>query len=120
MLRKMYEGPASLAVEALIPEKRYLSREEAATWLGLSVDTFAGLKIAYCDFGPRCHRWDVLDIIAFAVKTKQRDSARTSKIKRRRQECDSINVMAHQPSGLIGETKTAKDTAKALGLRIKS
>lgn len=109
-----------MALKAQIPEKRYLSREEASTWLGLSVDTFAGLKIPYCDFGPRCRRWDVLDIVAFAEQTKQRDSARTSEIKRRRQKCDSINVRTHQFGGPIEETKTAKDTAKALGLRLKS
>ena len=102
-----------------LPEKRYLSREESAAWLGSSVDTFAALKIAYCDFGPRCRRWDVLDIIAFANQTKTRDSARTSDTQRRRKICDFTNEMVLRSGGSIGETKMAKDTAEALGLTKK-
>jgi len=31
--------------ETRIPPRRYLSREEAATWLGVSTDTFIGFGI---------------------------------------------------------------------------
>lgn len=54
----------------ILPPRRFLSREEAAAWLGLSVDTFSGLGVPYCDFGPRSHRWDIMDIIQYANDNK--------------------------------------------------
>ncbi len=103
-----------------IPPRRYLSREEAATWLGVSVDTFSQMDIPYCDFGPRLRRWDIVDIEAYANDNKSRDSARTSEIERRRQICKSTNVTAHRNGGRHGTTRRVEDTAKALGLTIKS
>ena len=66
-----------------LPPRRYLTRREAAQWLGLSVDTFDGLGIPFVDFGPRNHRWDTVDINAWAEQNKVGDSARASKAKRR-------------------------------------
>tara|TARA_R110000782_G_scaffold211342_1_gene299268 strand:- start:956 stop:1312 length:357 start_codon:yes stop_codon:yes gene_type:complete len=102
-----------------IPPRRYLAREEAAAWLGISADTFSGLDIRYVDLGPRCRRWDIVDIVAFADDNKRCDSARTSN-ERKRQSCVSSNAKAHRPGGQLGTTNTANATARALGLKIKT
>lgn len=115
----MDSGYATLKIETALPPRRYLSRDEAAAWLGVGVDAFNTFDIPYCDFGPRLKRWDVLDIVAYAEDTKSRDSARTSE-PRRRQLCDSTNVKARPNGGSIGETRTVKDTARALGLTINT
>jgi len=57
-------------LNATIPPRRYLSREETAAWLGVSVDSFSGFSIPFCDFGPRLRRWDIVDIEAFANDTR--------------------------------------------------
>ncbi|MBO6518987.1 MAG: hypothetical protein JJ900_13205 [Rhodospirillales bacterium] len=107
-------GQAGLKIETTIPARRYLNREEAAAWLGMSVDTFNTLDIPYCDFGPRTKRWDVLDIVTYANDTKQCDSARTSDM-RRRQRCDSTSATTRPNGGRHG-TKTESDIAEVLGL----
>jgi len=101
-----------------IPPRRYLSREEAAAWLGVSVDSFSGFSIPYCDFGPRLRRWDIVDIEAYANDTKRSDSARTSESKRRRQICDSTNVTVHRNGGQLGTIRTESAIAEVLGLPI--
>jgi len=107
-------------LETNIPPRRYLSREEAAAWLGVSVDTFSGFSIPYCDFGPRLKRWDIVDIEAYANDTKSCDSARTSAKQKGRQTCVFTDAPTHQNGGLIGQTRKVNATAKALGLTIKS
>lgn len=103
-----------------IPPRRYLNRDEAAAWLGVSVDTFSIMDIPYCDFGPRLKRWDIVDIEDYANDNKSCDSARTSKTKRRRQTCDSTNVKVHRNGGQLGTTRKVEDSAKALGLTIRT
>lgn len=103
-----------LKIETTIPARRYLNREEAAAWLGMSVDTFNGLDIPYCDFGPRTKRWDVVDIVQYANDTKSCDSARTSDM-RRRQRCDSTNARTRPTGGRHG-TRTESDIAEVLEL----
>ena len=56
-----------MTIAIAIPEKRFLSREEAAEWLGVCVDTFTGFGIDYVDLGPRNRRWDIFDIINFVL-----------------------------------------------------
>jgi len=106
-----------MTTKPCMPERRYLSREEAAKWLGLSVDTFSGLGIPYCDFGPRCRRWDVFDIVRYADENKRRDSARTSQPfdMRYGQQCDSTNEAARLNGGPHGTTRTESDIAEVLG-----
>ena len=106
-------------LNATIPPRRYLSREEAAAWLGVSVDSFTGFSIPYCDFGPRLRRWDIVDIEAFANDTKRSDSARTSETKRRR-PCNSTNATTRNNIGLVGMTRTESEFAEVLGLQIES
>ena len=108
------------AIRVEIPPKRYLSRQEAAMWLGLSVDTFDTLGIPYVDFGPRCKRWDIVDIETYAVDNKSHNSARASASQKGRQICVSTNATAHQNGGPDGQTRTVATTAKALGLKIKN
>ena len=105
---------------ANIPPRRYLNREEAAAWLGVSIDTFSLMDIPYCDFGPRLKRWDIVDIEVYANDNKSCDSARTSETKRRRPICDSTNVKAHRNGGPHGATRTESAIAEVLELTIKS
>jgi len=103
-----------------LPPRRYLTREEAAGWLGVCVDTFLSFTIPFVDFGPRCKRWDVVDIEAYAEQNKAHNSARTSASQKGRQTCVFSNARAQQNGGPIGQTRKVKDTAAALGLTIKS
>ena len=108
-----------LTIETTIPERLYLTREEAAAWLSVAVDTFSALGIPYCDLGPRMRRWNIIDIIAFMDDTRQCDSAQTSDM-RRRQQCVSSNATAQPTGGHHGTTRKVEDTAKALGLTIRN
>ncbi len=108
-----------MSIASAIPEKRFLSREEAAEWLGVCVDTFTGFGIPYVDLGPRNKRWDVIDIITYAEDNKRCDSARTSD-KRRRQPCNYTSVTTLPNGGSVGTTRTESDIAGVLGLRIES
>jgi hypothetical protein len=105
-------------LNASIPPRRYLSREEAAAWLGVSIDTFSGFSIPYCDFGPRLRRWDIVDIEAYANDNKSRDSVRTSQPsdKRSGRQCSSTNVKARRNGGPHGTTRTESEIAEVLGL----
>lgn len=103
-----------------IPQRRYLTAKEAARWLALSVDTFTGLGIRYVDFGPRCRRWDIVDIEAYATQNKSRDSARTSETKRKGQSCDSTNAKARRTGGSHGTTGTESAIAEVLELTTRS
>ena len=107
-------------MDATIPTRRYLNREEAAEWVGVSVDTFMTFNIPFVDYGPRCKRWDIVDIVHHAEDNKSCDSARTSDQKRRRQPCDFTNAKARRNGGQPGTTRKVEDTARALGLTIRS
>jgi len=109
-----------MGVNVQLPVKRYLTREEAAVWLGVCVDTFLGLNIPFVDLGPRCKRWDIIDIEDFAEQNKAHNSARTSASQKGRQICVSSNANTPPNGGLIGQTRKVAATAKALGLTIKS
>ncbi len=115
-------GRDAQGVTAPLPTRRYLARDEASAWLGLSIDSFNRLDIPYVDLGPRCKRWDVVDIVAYAEQNKSCDSARTSEPtnQRRRQTCVSINATAPPNGGPHGTTTTVNASVKALGLKIKS
>jgi len=99
-----------------IPTRRYLNREEAAAWIGVSVDTFMTFGIPYSDLGPRCKRWDIVDIEDYLNDNKSSDSARTSQTKRRRQSCDSTNAKTHNVGGFRGATGMESDFAEVLEL----
>lgn len=109
-----------MSVMPKLPDRKYFSRDEAAAWLGVSVDTFNGFDIPYCDFGPRSKRWDIIDIIAFAEHNKTCDSARTSAAQKGRQLCASTNAQTHKVGGLHGTTRTESDIAEVLELPIES
>ena len=110
-----------MKVTAPLPERRYLSREEAARWLGLSIESFDRLAIAYCDFGPRCRRFDVFDIIAFANENKRRDGARTSETNDERNgPGNSTEDPARPTGGPRGTARTEGALAEVLELEIAS
>ena len=112
--------PTEATLKANIPPRRYLNREEAAAWIGVSVDTFMAFGIPYSDLGPRCKRWDIVDIEDYLNDNKSCDSARTSDMKRRRQTCISTNAKAHPSGGQLGTTRKVADSARALGLMIRT
>jgi len=103
-------------LKANIPLRRYHNREEAAAWIGVSVDTFMTFGIPYNDLGPRCKRWDIVDIEDYLNDNKSCDSARTSQASRRRQKCNSTNEKTLPNGGLRGGTRTESDFAEVLGL----
>ena len=107
-------------IKANIPPRRFLNREEAARWLGVSVDTYMNFNIPFVDLGPRCKRWDVVDIVQYANDNKSCDSARTSDQKRRRQSCESTNAKIHQVGGSLGTTRMESDFAEVLELPTES
>ena len=107
--------------EAHLPPRRYLSREEAAAWLRVSVEIFIGFGIPYCDFGPRSRRWDLVDIIAFADDKKRCDSARTPATdKRSGRQCVSTSEKAHRTGGPHGTTRTENAIGEVLEFPIES
>ena len=63
--------------QANIPPWRYPNRDEATTWVGVSIDTFMTFGVLFSDLGPRCKRWDIVDIEDYLNDTKSCDSART-------------------------------------------
>ena len=99
-----------------LPPRRYLSRREAASWYGVSVDTFDGLGIPYVDLGPRNHRFDVFDLVAFAEQNKSCDSAQASASQKGRQTCVSTNAKVHKIGGPTGTTRMESDFAEVLEL----
>ena len=105
---------------AILPPKRYLTRDEAAMWLGVSVDTFKALEIPHVNLGPRSHRWDIVDIETFAEQNKSCDSARTSASQKGRQICVSTNATIRPIGGRHGTARMAEGDVRALGLKIKT
>lgn len=69
-------GVINVLGQTTLPPRRYLSREEAAIWIGVSVDTFMALGIPYCDFGTlkailnKAHREDRLATVPRFPKVK--------------------------------------------------
>jgi hypothetical protein len=112
---------ASVSALSTLP-RRFLSRDEAARWLGMSVDTFMSFRIPACDLGPRCSRWDIIDIEACVLDTTRRGSARTSapKMRRRRQICVFANEAARRTGGSHGTARTESEIAEVPELKIES
>jgi len=122
MHSEMQATSAGLTTVAQLPPRRYFTRKEAAAWLSVSVDTFMSFDIVFCDLGPRCRRWDRLDIEAFVSKNKVGDSARTAAREQRKgqTQCNFTNEMAHRIGGSLGTTRTESDIAELLELPIES
>jgi hypothetical protein len=100
-----------------LPEKRFLSRAEAAGYLGVCVDTFVTFMIPAIVVGPRIARWDVEDIIEFMHNQKD-DSARTSVSHTQEdgRKCVSIRDKARRIGGSHGTTRTESVIAEVLEL----
>jgi hypothetical protein len=123
MHSEMQTTSAGLTTVAQLPTRRYFTRKEAAAWLSVSVDTFMSFDIPFYDLGPRCKRWDRLDIEAFVSKNKVGDSARTTAMERQRKgqsKCRSTNGTAHRTGGQLGMTRMESDIAEVLELPTKS
>jgi hypothetical protein len=76
---------SNLTHQANIPPRRYLNRDEAATWIGVSVDTFMSFENPFNDLGPRCKRWDIVDIEDYLNDNKSCDSTQTPNTSRKKQ-----------------------------------
>ncbi len=108
--------------ECPLPTRRFLRLEEAAAFLGVSVDTFKGIGIPHCKLTRRISVWDVEDIISFVHNGRCDDSARTSatEMQRRRQSCVSANARAHRLGGSHGTAGAVGAIAEVLELTTKS
>ena len=106
---------------SLLPERRYLSRHEAADYLGVSPETFSGFGILYVDLGPRLKRWDVADIDAFMHNRKANDSVRTPEPNQKRgRTCKFTNGREARSIKSPGMTETDGDIAEVLELPTRS
>ena len=110
------------ADECPLPTRRFLRLEEAAAFLGVSVDTFKGIGIPRCELTRRISVWDVEDIISFVHNGRRDDSARTSatEMQRRRQSCVSTKGKARRPGVSHGTTGTEGAIAEVLELTTRS
>jgi len=111
----MMEGGVNEA-SAQLPVRRFLSRTEAAQYLGIGKDTFLALDIPSCRLGPRLKRWDVEDIDEFVHNTKTSDSARISENPKQigGRKCVSTRERAHRTGGQLGKTRMDDDIAELL------
>jgi hypothetical protein len=98
-----------------LPAARCLSKEQAAAYLGIGVTLLAELAIPHVRFGRRCV-YDKLDIDAWLDDYKD---------ERRRAGKDNlwpvmkVSTGGRTPAsgGLVQRSPTAKEYAKALGLK---
>ncbi len=104
-----------------LPMRRFLTREEAAGYLGMSIDTFNQLGIPHIQLRQRTFRWDVNDIDEFVLHHRPRDSARTPVSRERRgQSCGSTNARVHRLGGSHGTAGTEGAIAEVLELTTRS
>ena len=61
-VRQIHAFREVLSQKTVMPMRRFLTREEAAGYLGMSIDTFNQLGIPHIQLRQRTFRWDVNDI----------------------------------------------------------
>jgi excisionase family DNA binding protein len=100
-----------------LPAIRCLSKEEAARYLGIGVTLFTELAIPFIKLGRRC-LYDKVDLDAWIEEYKQREHGRARKETlwlKPKKESTGGQILAS--GGLQQRSKTAKEYAKALGLK---
>ena len=109
------EKPVDRPQEGLpLPAARCLSKEQAATYLGIGLTLLAELSVPHVRFGRRCV-YDKLDIDAWLDDYKD-ERRRAGKEKLWPVMKESIGGRIPASGGSMQRSPTAKEYAKALGL----
>ena len=100
-----------------LPSIRCLSKEEAASYLGIGVTLLAELDIPAVKFGRRLV-YDKVDLDLWLEEYKHRERGRVGKdLICTNPKKESIGGKTHATGGLVQRSLTARDYAKALGLK---
>ncbi|HNV87616.1 MAG TPA: helix-turn-helix domain-containing protein [Methylotenera sp.] len=97
-----------------LPSIRCLSKEEAASYLGIGVTLLSELDIPTVKFGRRLV-YDKVDLDLWLEEYKQRGRAGKEFIWPVKPESTSETI--HHVGGLTQHSQTAKEYAKVLGLK---
>lgn len=97
-----------------LPSVRCLSKEQAAEYLGVGVTLLSELGVPYLKMGRRCV-YDRVDLDEWLHDYKQRGRAGKETLWLVKQE--SSDDRTHGSGGLMQRSQTAKEYAKALGLK---
>ena len=97
-----------------LPAVRCLSKEEAASYLGIGVTLLTELNIPAVKFGRRLV-YDKVDLDFWLEDYKQRGRARKENLWL--VKLDSTKDLAPGIGGLMQHSRTAREYAKALGLK---
>ena len=100
-----------------LPAIRCLSKEEAAQYLGIGVTLLTELEIPYIKLGRRC-LYDRVDLDAWIEEYKQGEHGRAKKEAtwpKPKKVSTEGKILAS--GGLQQRSQTAKEYAKALGLK---
>ena len=98
-----------------LPPVRCLSKEQAAIYLGIGVTLFAELEVPEIRFGRRCV-YDRLDLDAWLDEHKG-ERRRAGKDNLWPVMKESIGGLIPVSGGCVQRSPTAKEYAKALGLK---
>jgi hypothetical protein len=99
-----------------LPAVRCLSKEEAATYLGIGVTLLTELDIPAVKFGRRTV-YDKVDLDLWLEEYKRSERRRVGKdLICANPKKESISGQTRATGGLVQRSLTAKDYAKALGL----
>ncbi len=104
-----------------LPDKRCLSKQEAASYLGIGVTLLAELNIPAVKLGRRLV-YDKVDLDMWLEEYKQRERRLVGKagLWTNKPHEESTEEMIQTSGGLIQRSLTASDYAKALGLKTNS
>jgi hypothetical protein len=97
-----------------LPLKRCLSKDEAASYLGIGVTLLTELDIPAVKFGRRLV-YDKVDLDVWLEEYKQRGRAGKEFIWPKKPE--SISEETHHTGGSMQHSQTAKEYARVLGLQ---
>lgn len=98
-----------------LPQVRCLSKEGAASYLGIGVTLLAELNIPAVKFGRRLV-YDVVDLDLWLDEYKQRGRAGKENLWLENKK-DSTKDLTLGTGGLMQRSQTAKEYAKVLGLK---
>ena len=102
-----------------LPAVRCLSKEEASTYLGIGVTLLTELAIPAVKFGRRLV-YDVVDLDLWLEEYKQRERGRVGKdLICTNPKKASISGKIHATGGVVERSLTAREYAKAVGLKIE-
>jgi hypothetical protein len=100
-----------------LPAVRCLSKEEAACYLGIGVTLLSELDIPAVKFGRRLV-YDKVDLDLWLEEYKRSERGRVGKdLICTNPKKESIGGKTHATGGLVQRSLTARDYAKALGLK---